>query len=283
MPVGAVEGLVPVQQGLDPVLAGRDQPQALERVAQGLLVDDGLLPGREALDVDAEDLLGPGILVDLEPRLVLGVGGEHHQQPAVERLVALLAPEADRERAARRPPTRTPTPTSRSPGSAIATAGNVDSCSWSVHPRGGLPSVGSVRPLDRSGGSAIRPRLRGRRAVDRAPARSIGLFCPDGRDGARGWRIGPGSDRPAPRRADPRRVAGSARIGCVVGGGRPGGQVLPGGVRSTGGLLGGGGAPPSNVPSMYVSSDPPSTGRHCSSNCPRTNSAGGTSGASPGG
>ena len=97
VPVGAVERLVLVQEGLDAVLAGRDEPEALERVSECLLVDHGLLTGRQALDVDAEDLLGPGILGDLESRFAVLLGGEHHQQPAVERLVAQLGPEADRD------------------------------------------------------------------------------------------------------------------------------------------------------------------------------------------
>ena len=36
VPVGAVERLVPVQQGLDPVTTGRDLAQAFQRVAQRL-------------------------------------------------------------------------------------------------------------------------------------------------------------------------------------------------------------------------------------------------------
>ncbi len=97
VPVGAVERLVLVQQSLDAVLAGRHEPEALEGVSQCLLIDHGFLSRRQAVNVDAEDLLGPGILGDLEPRLALLLGGEHHQQPAVERHLAQLAPEADRD------------------------------------------------------------------------------------------------------------------------------------------------------------------------------------------
>ncbi len=95
MTVGAVERLILVQHGLDPVLAGRDLSQALDGVAQRLLIDHGVLIGRQAVDVDPEDLLGLRPVVDLEPRLSLVVGGEQYEQPAIDRLLAQVAAVAD--------------------------------------------------------------------------------------------------------------------------------------------------------------------------------------------
>ena len=85
------------KQGLNPVLAGRDLAQALERITQRRGIDDGLLSGCEAVNVDAEDLLGLGAFGDLEPRFFLLVGREHDEQPAVERRLGELGPEADLE------------------------------------------------------------------------------------------------------------------------------------------------------------------------------------------
>ncbi len=95
VPVGAVERLVPVQEGLDPIATGRDLAQALDRVSQSLLVDHGLVIGRQGVDVDAEDLLGLRAVVDLEPRLTFVVGGEHHEQSAIDRRLGQVPAEAD--------------------------------------------------------------------------------------------------------------------------------------------------------------------------------------------
>ncbi len=152
VPVGAVERLVLVQQGLDAVLAGRDQPQALERVSECGLIDHGLLSRRQAVDVDAEDLLGPGILADLEPRLALLRGGEHHQQAgrraACRPALSRTGPRCEASRPAPRLSAVTAGPRRRDSGwpryprnpshpgrAAIASAGHVASCSWSGHPR----------------------------------------------------------------------------------------------------------------------------------------------------
>ena len=95
--VGPVKGLVPVQEGLDPIVPGGNLRQALHRVAQRGGVDHGVLAGLQPLDVDAEDLLGLRAVVDLEPRLLGGVLREHDQDPAVERRRALLRSEPDPE------------------------------------------------------------------------------------------------------------------------------------------------------------------------------------------
>ena len=95
--VGAVEGLVAVEQRLHPVLAGGDVGQARQRIAVGAGVDRRLRPRRQRVDVDAEDLLGAGAVADLEARLGAAVGGDQQQQAAVERLRAALGGEADGE------------------------------------------------------------------------------------------------------------------------------------------------------------------------------------------
>ena len=151
--------------------------------------------------------------------------GSWRASPAAGRRAACRSArdQADRDPRGRDGRRAESTPTSRSPGSAIATAGNVDSCSWSGHPRGWLPPIGSVRPLGRSRGPAIQPQLRGRRAC-RAPSRSIGLFCPHrwpvarGRSRRRapdrdGRRNGPDRDLRGPPRAAQSRSHGGARVG----------------------------------------------------------------------
>ena len=95
VPVGSVERLVLVQQGLDPVSPGGNLAQALDRIAQRRRVDHGLLAGREPSTSMPKICWVFGAVVDLEPRLFLGIGREHDQQPAVERRLAELGPEAD--------------------------------------------------------------------------------------------------------------------------------------------------------------------------------------------
>ena len=85
--VGAVEGLVSVQQCLDAVAAGLHAGQALRRVAEDARVEERRLAGLPADDVDAEHLLALGLVgvADLEARLGRGIGREQQQQAAVER------------------------------------------------------------------------------------------------------------------------------------------------------------------------------------------------------
>ena len=169
VPVGAVEGLVPVQQGLDAVVPG-GTAEALERVSEGRLVDHGLLTRGQAVNVDAEDLLGPGS----------SRSGTSARRPSRWRASAAAGRRAACRPArgrsgprseARRPPPRPPRPTRRSPRSATSSAGNVDSCSWSGHPRRGSHRSGASGLSAVVAESAIRPRLHGRGGVDRLPAR----------------------------------------------------------------------------------------------------------------
>jgi hypothetical protein len=86
--VGAVEGLVAVEDRLDPVATGRELGERVDRVAEDAGVDDRRLARAETLDVDAEDLdrRDPGR--DLEPGLGRALGFVLRQQqdhPAVER------------------------------------------------------------------------------------------------------------------------------------------------------------------------------------------------------
>ncbi len=84
--VGATERLVAVEQRLRRVGARGHVAQAAQRVAERGGVDDGGRAGRQAVDVDAEHQLRVGAIGDLEARLGLRVGREHHEQPSVEAL-----------------------------------------------------------------------------------------------------------------------------------------------------------------------------------------------------
>ena len=95
--VRPVEGLVPVEKGLDVVLAGGHLGQAAQRIAEGGRVDDRFGPRLEAVDIDAEDKLRRRAVVDLEP----GLGGvarrKEQQHPAVDRGGRPLRGEGDGE------------------------------------------------------------------------------------------------------------------------------------------------------------------------------------------
>ena len=95
MTIGAAERLVPVQEGLDPVGASRERPEALERISKGRGVDDHLSIRSHSLHVEAEDLLGLESVGDLESRLVRGVGRDHQEQAAVDGLVTHFGTEPD--------------------------------------------------------------------------------------------------------------------------------------------------------------------------------------------
>ena len=146
------------------------------------------------------------------------VGGEHHQQPAVERLLAQLAAEADRDargagrrldlrrgqpaRAAARPAPRAHPARHEQPSHRPET-------SPGVHGRSTFAGVRSRW----SGASGLgRPRPRGRRAGRPGTGASDRPFCPHRRRSARGWRFegrtpgatpyGADATRPASGRAD---------------------------------------------------------------------------------
>ena len=91
-----MEGLVPVQEGLDAVSPGGNVRQAGHRVSLGGRPDDRILAGLQPLDVDPEDLLGLRAVVDLEPGLIAGVLREHHQEPAVDRRFSRSGPNLTR-------------------------------------------------------------------------------------------------------------------------------------------------------------------------------------------
>ena len=89
MPVGSREGLISVQDRLDRILSGRDQPEAFHGETENIVVDDGIRTGSQPLHIDPEDLLARGPHVHLKPWLplfllrddqdqsaVLGLGGE---------------------------------------------------------------------------------------------------------------------------------------------------------------------------------------------------------------
>ena len=95
--IGPMECLVPVEQGLHPVFAGRDFGDALQGVSEDGPVDDCFVAGFQAVDVDAEDELRSRAVVDLEPRFSASVGGNHEEHAAVECFLAQVFPEGDCE------------------------------------------------------------------------------------------------------------------------------------------------------------------------------------------
>ena len=84
-----------MEQSLDAVLSRRHLPETLDGIAEHRSVDLRLLIGLQAVNVDAEDLLGFGAVIDLITRLVLRVCGEHDEQPAVEWSLAQFGAEGD--------------------------------------------------------------------------------------------------------------------------------------------------------------------------------------------
>src|SRR6266545_765884 len=84
MPVGPFEGLVLMQQRLNPVGSGGDLPQTFSRIAEDGAVNKSLLPRLQALNVNPENLLSLRAVVDLRPRLLRTVGRDHKQNAAVE-------------------------------------------------------------------------------------------------------------------------------------------------------------------------------------------------------
>src|SRR5205085_755150 len=81
------KGFVDVQQCLDPVVAGRDVAKTFGGIAESGGVDHGGLPGTKAVDIHAKSLLRfeGAVAIDLEPGLLLVVGGDQQKDVAVER------------------------------------------------------------------------------------------------------------------------------------------------------------------------------------------------------
>lgn len=96
--VGAVEGGVLVEDGLNPIVAGGEGAEIGGGIAESVVGDDGVLAGGESVDVNAEDLLG--FYFDFEDLVAgLGVvgGGDDDVDAAVERSGAKLRVERDGE------------------------------------------------------------------------------------------------------------------------------------------------------------------------------------------
>ena len=94
--VAAVKRLVKMNQCLNAVMPGAEADAGF-RAGNPAPTNRRRPPasGAKIVHIEAEDLLGLGAVIDLEPRLVLGIGGEHDEQPTVERRFADLALEAD--------------------------------------------------------------------------------------------------------------------------------------------------------------------------------------------
>src|SRR5262245_56652120 len=79
MPVGPFEGLIFMQQRLNPVGSGRDFPQTFSRIAEDSAVNKSLLPRLQALNVNPENLLSLRAVVRSEERRV---GKEYRERSA---------------------------------------------------------------------------------------------------------------------------------------------------------------------------------------------------------
>ena len=95
--IGALVGLIAVQQRLNPVLPGRDLGQAADRVAESPAVHHHRLSRRPPLDVHPERQLAGRAVHDLEARLRRVILGEHEDQPAVEGIRTPVSAERHRE------------------------------------------------------------------------------------------------------------------------------------------------------------------------------------------
>jgi hypothetical protein len=71
--VGEVKLLVDIKDSLYGVVAGGESGKVFERIADGLGVNDYLLAGSEAVDIDAEALGGLVVLFQLEARFGRGL------------------------------------------------------------------------------------------------------------------------------------------------------------------------------------------------------------------
>jgi hypothetical protein len=77
--VGAMEGLVLMEQGLDMILAGLDLIQTAHGITKGIGSDGARGAGFPILDVDAKDELRVEPVGDLEARFDGGIRGEQQQ------------------------------------------------------------------------------------------------------------------------------------------------------------------------------------------------------------
>ena len=87
-PVGEMEGLVAVEQGLHCVLAGLQLRERPDGIAEGVIADAYRGARLPVFDVGAEDNLGVGRVVDLQARLGRRVRGQEQQQAPVQRPLA---------------------------------------------------------------------------------------------------------------------------------------------------------------------------------------------------
>src|SRR5437879_576019 len=72
--IAASKRLVDVQQALHPVFACGNVRQCCHRIAEHITADECIFARLQAVDVDAEYLLGPVVVCNLEPRLLRGIG-----------------------------------------------------------------------------------------------------------------------------------------------------------------------------------------------------------------
>ena len=89
--VGALKGLVLVEQSLHPVFAGRDVGNTFQREAEGSGIEHGFLTRCQSFHIEAENQLGFWIFPDLKARFLLVVGADQQQHPPVKRPVSRTA------------------------------------------------------------------------------------------------------------------------------------------------------------------------------------------------
>ena len=77
MAIGAMEGLVAVQDGLNVVFPGRNIPQIANWITKGGLVNDDRLAGAHRFDIHPEHHLGTGRFPDLHAGFRGSVVGEN--------------------------------------------------------------------------------------------------------------------------------------------------------------------------------------------------------------
>jgi hypothetical protein len=81
--VAAPKRLVDVEEALHPIIACRDVRQARGGIPEHVAVDDRFGARLQAVDVDAEHLLGPIVVGDLEAGLLRGIRRQEQQHAAV--------------------------------------------------------------------------------------------------------------------------------------------------------------------------------------------------------
>jgi len=95
--IGASEGFVAVEEGLDEVVAGRDGGEGFEWEAEGGVVDGYGRTWAEGVGIDAEDLLGVNTFADLEAGFCIFGGREEQEDAAIEGFVAEAVGDGDLE------------------------------------------------------------------------------------------------------------------------------------------------------------------------------------------